>query len=254
MKFTKMHGLGNDFVVLEQQPKVSGDLVRRLCDRRLGVGADGLLTADPTADGSVLMGYWNADGSPAEMCGNGLRCVARYAHDHGWVTGESFTVITPAGPRRVTVHSNDTVTAEIGDPHIEEPATYGDLTGVGVSVGNPHFVVPVVDVEAAPVAAEGPRLEAALGANVEFVENTGTGIRVRTWERGVGETMACGSGAVAAAAVAHREFGLPGHLEVHLLGGVLTVDLFASPVTITGPATYVFEGTFADAQEPVLGS
>ena len=97
MKFTKMQGLGNDFVVLEQFDDVSVDLVRSLCDRRFGVGADGVLTAS-IDDGEIIMGYWNADGSPAEMCGNGLRCVARYVFDRGWVTTPTFKVTTPSGP------------------------------------------------------------------------------------------------------------------------------------------------------------
>lgn len=238
-----MQGLGNDFVVLEQFDDVPADLVRHLCDRRFGVGADGVLTAS-TDDGEIIMGYWNADGSPAEMCGNGLRCVARLAYDRGWVTARRFEVITPSGPRRVTVHGDSSVTAAIGSPQLSEGQDFGGLTGVPVEVGNPHIVVHVVDVESAPVAEEGRRLEREEGANVEFVALVDDALAVRTWERGVGETLACGSGAVAAAAVAHRDLGASPIVRVELLGGPLVVDVAADPATITGPAEYVFEGDF----------
>ena len=241
MKFTKMHGLGNDFVVLEQTDDVPPELVRHLCDRRFGIGADGVLTAS-LDDGQVLMGYWNADGSPAEMCGNGLRCVARYAHDRGWMTTPTFDVATPSGLREVTVHPDGTVTAAIGSPELAEARQVGDVSGVPVRVGNPHVVVHVVDVESAPVEEEGRRIEREHGTNVEFVAVVNGALAVRTWERGVGETLACGSGAVAAAAVAHRDLGLGEQVHVELLGGPLIVDVGADPATITGPAEYVFSG------------
>lgn len=241
MKFTKMQGLGNDFVVLEQVDDVPPDLVRSVCDRRFGVGADGVLTAS-VDDGEIIMGYWNADGSAAEMCGNGLRCVARLAFDRGWVSARTFDVTTPSGPRRVTVHDDGTVTAAIGTPDVETSRDYGGFSGVPVDVGNPHIVVPVVDVDSAPVNEEGRRLERSEGSNVEFIALVDGVLAVRTWERGVGETLACGSGAVAAAAVAHRDLGAPSRLQVELLGGSLIVDVSVSPATITGPAQYVFEG------------
>lgn len=241
MKFTKMQGLGNDFVLFEQLDDVPGDLVRSLCDRRFGIGADGVLTAS-TDDGEVFMGYWNADGSPAEMCGNGLRCVARYAYDRGWMTSRSFDVMTPSGRRAVTVHEDGSVTAAIGRPELSQRQAFEGIFGVPVSVGNPHIVIEVADLDAAPVADEGSRLEATHDTNVEFVQRVGDVIRVRTWERGVGETLACGSGAVAAAAVAHRDLGLASEMRVELRGGSLVVDLHADPATITGPATYSFEG------------
>jgi len=241
MRFTKMQGLGNDFVVLEQLDGVPADLVRTLCDRRYGIGADGVLTAS-TNDGEVIMGYWNADGSPAEMCGNGLRCVARYAFDRAWVSARTFDIATPIGTRQVTVHGDGSVTAAIGRPVLSDAQSYEGLAGVPVDVGNPHIVVPVVDVESAPVVEEGRRLERSEGSNVEFIAMVDDAVTVRTWERGVGETLACGSGAVAAAAVAHRDLGASPIVRVELLGGPLVVDITADPGTITGPAEYVFEG------------
>ena len=134
------------------------------------------------------------------------------------------------------------MTAAIGSPQLSAARNYGGVTGVPVDVGNPHIVVQVVDVDSAPVAEEGRRLERAEGTNVEFIAMVDDAVTVRTWERGVGETLACGSGAIAAAAVAHRDLGASPIVRVELLGGPLVVDVAADPATITGPADYVFEG------------
>jgi diaminopimelate epimerase len=242
MRFVKMEGLGNDFVVVDGTVRVEPDLVRRLCDRHRGIGADGLLQV--SNDGTVVvMGYWNADGSGAEMCGNGLRCVARYALDSGLATGEEFSVLTPAGLRRVIAASEPRV--EVGEVEIGEPLTFQGRRFTRVSVGNPHAVTMVEDVGAAPVAAVGAALEAATpgGINVEFVHLVARHrLEMRVWERGVGETLACGSGMVAAAAVALQGGRIEPGVEVTVPGGTGLVELDGSRAWLTGPARYVFEG------------
>ena len=244
MKFTKMEGLGNDFVVVEAED-VSPDAVRAWCDRRRGIGADGVLAID--AD--PAMRYWNADGSQAEMCGNGLRCVARYAVDHGWApAGEWFPVATPVGPRRVKV-DRDVIVAEIG-----RVVTGGMLSIEGIdfhraSIGNPHAVALVDDPGEIDVAGLGERVNRdpafPEGANVEFAALDGAdGLRLRVWERGVGETLACGSGIVVAAAV------LGGHpdgpIRVTVPGGEARVHFEDGSGYLTGPAETVFTGEWSD--------
>ncbi len=244
MRFVKMEGLGNDFVVVGPEIAMDGDLVRRLCHRRLGVGSDGVLQVSP-ADGVVVMGYWNADGSTAEMCGNGLRCVARYAFDRGFASSDSFEVLTPVGSRQVVVADR---------PRVETgPTSTGDLfvfegrEFIPVQVGNPHAVVMVPDVDAEDVAGVGARLEAftPAGVNVEFVRVVDpTVLEMRVWERGVGETLACGSGMVAAVVAAHR-LGLSEQVvTVRVRGGEGGVSLTSDTSWLTGPARYVFSGEF----------
>lgn len=246
MRFVKMEGLGNDFVVLEGPRRVDAADIVRWCDRRRGVGADGVLVVTPLDGGRVGMEYWNADGSPAEMCGNGLRCAARYAFDHGWTAGAGFTVETTTGER--AAHIDDgTVTVQLGP--VELAATV-EAAGVEVHtarVGNPHAVVVVEEVASAPVTELGPRLErdAAFpeGTNVEFLQVLDPEVlKLRVWERGVGETLACGSGAAAAVAVAHHRGAAGRRATVRLPGGDLLVELREDGAWITGPAEYVFRG------------
>jgi diaminopimelate epimerase len=244
MKFTKMHGLGNDFVVLDDEVVVSPELVRALCDRHFGVGADGVLTVG-VVDGVVTMGYWNADGSSAEMCGNGLRCVARMAVDRGMAAPGRFVVQTPAGPKQVEV--GDEIRVDLGMPMV------GGMTEVegrfyrNISVGNPHAVTEVDDVTTVPVAAVGSALQAAYphGVNVEFVKIDGPLVDMRVWERGVGETLACGSGIVAAAAVARRNGG-GDEITVTMPGGTARVEFSEGRAWLIGPAEYAFEGDWPD--------
>jgi diaminopimelate epimerase len=253
MKFVKMEGLGNDFVVLEGplQPTVAE--VATWCDRRLGIGADGVLVATRVSSDRVRMEYWNADGGRAEMCGNGLRCVARFAHDRGWTDGRSFTVETDLGDHPVRVKSSGRVRALLAVATAPEDSVMS-VVGADVhpmSMGNPHAVLFVENTTEAPVKTLGPVIEVAEQfpdrTNVEFVEiKDRKRLEVRTWERGVGETLACGTGAGAAAVVANRQGLADGTLTVGLLGGDLDVEIEGDTVWMEGPATYVFEGRLAD--------
>jgi diaminopimelate epimerase len=247
VKFLKMEGLGNDFVVLEGPRDVSAAQVGAWCDRRRGIGADGVLVVTPLGDDRVRMEYWNADGSPAEMCGNGLRCVARLAHDRGWVSGEVFTVVTAVGEREARIGSQVTIQVGTPEPGDEESIDLAEHTVRPIGVGNPHAVVFVDDPAGTPVDELGPRLGTdpyfPMGANVGFAAVRGTDlIELRVWERGVGETLACGSGAAAAAAVAHRLGQVGTTTTVRLPGGDLQVTLDERGAWLTGPANYVFEG------------
>jgi len=252
MKWHLLSGAGNRFAVLdgfvEPLPPDPAQLARELCGP--GSGLDGLLLALPPSEGGACrMVVYNADGSRPEMCGNGLRCVAKLAVEHGHVDAAPFVIETDAGPRlaRVELRAGRVVMATIhmGRPVLVERAARLEVDGRAqlaalVEVGNPHCVLFVDDVERAPVESLGPRLERHArfprGTNVEFLELGSARARLRVWERGVGETAACGSGACAAAfaAVAHGLAQWPVTLE--LPGGTLRVDHDgAGGVLLTGP-------------------
>jgi diaminopimelate epimerase len=247
MEFVKMEGLGNDFVVVDGPFEPTPDQVAAWCDRRRGVGADGVLVVTPVDRDMVRMGYWNADGSAAEMCGNGLRCVARHAVDTRMVDGPEFTVDTPVGPRRVTVGEH-AVRAELGRVTVEGRRL--EVAGFDVeaaSVGNPHAVVIVDHDEPVAVPEAGPKIETDPAfperANVGFASVVATDrILLRVWERGVGETLACGTAAAAAAAVANRRGLTEQKVTVELPGGALDVELIDGIAWIEGPARTVFTG------------
>ncbi len=249
MKFVKMEGLGNDFVVLEGPLEPTPEDVVVWCDRRRGVGADGVLVATRIDEATAGMAYWNADGGRAEMCGNGLRCVARFAYDRDWTSAQSFTVRTDLGEYPVKVKKSGRVRAMLGRAEIPDHPVMS-VAGTEVrpmSMGNPHAVLFVEKTTEAPVKTLGPVIEAAEqfpnATNVEFVEvKDRTRIEVRTWERGVGETLACGTGAGAAAVVANREGLTDQKLTVGLLGGDLDIQINGDIVWMEGPADYVFEG------------
>lgn len=252
MKFTKMEGLANDFIVFDGPVAPTVDQVAAWCDRRTGVGADGVLVAERIEDDRVRMEYWNADGGRAEMCGNGLRCVARFAYDRKWTTGPDFVVVTDLGDYPVEVKPPDRVRAMLGRPQPPEVSVVS-VAGSSVrpmSMGNPHAVLLVNSTADAPVAELGPVIEVNAHfpdrTNVEFVSVTDRSrIEVRTWERGVGETLACGTGAGAAAVVANREGLTDTRLTVGLLGGDLDIEIDEDIVWMEGPARYVFEGELA---------
>ena len=279
MRFAKGHGTGNDFVILVDpgdDQGLSADLAARLCDRRAGIGADGVLRAVRTdalaaapngsAAGSPAgpvpewyMDYRNSDGSPAEMCGNGIRVFARYLAERGLATGPAFTVATRSGSRRVRLEEDGDVTAEMGAVTLLGPgravlAGPGGLAyeGLRVSVGNPHLAC-LVDAPLAGFDLTGPpRLDPAQfphGGNVELVRVTGPGAaEMRVHERGSGETRSCGTGAVAAAAAATTAAGQDrGSWQVSVPGGQLTVTLEPGVAWLGGPAVIVAEGELDDA-------
>ncbi len=240
-----MEGLGNDFVVLTGPDSLllSVTEVQTLCDRRRGVGADGVLVVSRRGEG-VGMTYFNADGSSAEMCGNGLRCVGRLAVELGMVSVSEFVVDTPVGPRRVQVGASE-VTAELGPVAVGEVRRIGGWAFQLMSVGNPHAVTWVDDPEEVALAAMAQRLQGEFpaGVNVEVASvNSPNMLSMRVWERGVGETAACGTGAVAAAAAGFAQGLTNSRVEVNLRGGLAGVELREGSSWITGPARLVYRG------------
>ncbi|MGH2681334.1 MAG: diaminopimelate epimerase [Actinomycetota bacterium] len=267
----KYQGTGNDFVMtldLEADRPLEPADVRALCDRRFGIGADGSIRVTRGDDDLPFMDYRNADGSTAEMCGNGLRCVAMFLRDLGAITDPVFDVETRAGIRRVTFQDDGRVTVDMGEPNFTKAAipmrgpaweTYLDQSldlggGVvvrasAVSMGNPHLVLFLEDdPEQVHVGHIGPVLERddrfPEGTNVEFARVGRNDVAARVWERGSGETMACGSGACAIAVAAH-ETGLADRRSwIVFPGGLLEVERQESgSVRLTGPAERVFETT-----------
>ena len=269
MRFAKGHGTENDFVIL-LDPDGSGGLTAglaaRLCDRRAGIGGDGVLRAvrtsalgapGATAGGAEwFMDYRNADGSLAEMCGNGIRVFARYLAQHGLVAGPEFTVATGSGPRRVRLGAGGDVTADMGAVAVLGPGravVAGRAhAGLRVSVGNPHLACLVEESLASFDLSRPPGLDPGqfpAGGNVELVRVTGPrSVAMRVHERGSGETRSCGTGAVAAAAAAATAAGGDGGAwTVDVPGGQLTVTLDADRAWLTGPAVIVAEGELAPA-------
>jgi diaminopimelate epimerase len=264
IQFLKGHGTENDFVLL---PDPDGELdltpsrVRALCDRHGGLGADGVLRVVPgalvadapegTAPDDWFMDYRNADGSCAEMCGNGVRVFARYLADAGLVTAAEFTVGSRSGPRAVRLHPDGSVSVEMGQVLRDGTSTVtleGDaFTGVAVDVGNPHLAcvidVPVEQLDLTVPPGHDPGAFPH-GVNVEFVNILGPGkIRMRVHERGVGETRSCGTGTVAAGAAALEAQDLAtGEVDVQVPGGEVHVAITETGSTLTGPAVLVATG------------
>jgi diaminopimelate epimerase len=273
LRFTKMHGLGNDFVVLDlitQSVHLDAKLVRFLADRHRGIGCDQVLVVEPPSDPEMDFRYriFNQDGSEAQQCGNGARCVAKFIRDRRLSAKRRLRVETLGGPITLNAGKGNVVTVSMGVPRLEpqeipfaaarRAASY-NLEACGqqvvisaVSMGNPHAVLVVDDVDTAPVATLGPALE----AHPDFPERTNVGfmqvlsraeIRLRVYERGAGETMACGSGACAAGVVGHLRGLLDDRVRVNLPGGFLQIEWRGEGDTLmmTGPATTVFEGQIA---------
>jgi diaminopimelate epimerase len=241
--FTKMQGLGNDFIVVEGPAAFTTEEIAELCDRRFGIGADGILVV--TRIDPVRMEYWNADGSAAEMCGNGLRCVARFVYDRGWVEDRNFAVSTPLGARGARV-GEDGIEVELGRVIVGGTETIAGRPFTLVDVGNPHAVTFVDDPGEVDVAGIGSGIQASFdsGANVEFARVDDAGITMRVWERGVGETLACGTGMAAVVAAAQ---GLDsGPVRVEVPGGQATVRLRDGVAWIKGPAEYSFRGSVGE--------
>lgn len=252
MDFVKMQGLGNDFVVVTESLDPAPGEIAAWCDRRTGIGADGVLEAIPVDESTVSMRYWNADGSPAEMCGNGLRCVARLAWSRSWVQEPSFTVLTGAGPRAVTVTGDGLVRAAVGTA-AKQRVTELEVAGRvvhPVGIGNPHAVLFVDDPAVEGVDEVGSVIGTDPifpdGANVEFLRVVDEAtLELRVWERGVGETLACATGAAAAAFVAHDHGRSGADVTVRLPGGELVISIEGDEVWMTGPAELVFTGSVA---------
>ena len=265
-----MHGLGNDFVVIDgvtQPARLSRDEIRRLADRRFGVGCDQVLVAEPATDPAADFRYriYNADGGEVEHCGNGVRCLARFLQRLGLAEPGELCFQTSHGLTRVTAHAEGPVTVDMGRPVLDPPAipfnaaaqadSYAltvdgqTLTIGAVSMGNPHAVVSVDAVETAPVASLGPRIEAHDAfpnrVNVGFMAVLDPGrIRLRVYERGAGETLACGTGACAAVVAGRLQGLLAEEVAVELPGGELMIHWRGGeePVFMTGPAVTVFAG------------
>lgn len=240
---TKMHGARNDFVVLDAREQPVADLpsfARAVCDRHSGIGADGVLVIEASERAPVAMRVINADGSEAEMCGNGVRCVARYLDERG--EGATLEIDTLAGPIRTQVIERGEVylvRVDMGTPRIMG----SDENGALVDVGNPHLVLFLSDdIDAVDLNAVG---RANPGVNVHLVNMIdGRAIRVRHYERGVGQTMACGTGAVACAVTAIARGLLSSPVLVQVPGGALAVDVDETGhAFMTGPAQRVFETT-----------
>lgn len=269
LRFSKMHGIGNDFVLIDCRTRPF-DLdtadIRRLGDRHTGVGFDQLLSIEPATDPACAYRYgiWNTDGSRAGQCGNGVRCVAAWLARAGALGAGATRLESPSGAVAVELLDDTSVRVAMGTPEFDpravplraaaEAPTYrldvvGHRVELGaVSMGNPHAVIEVDDVTLAPVATLGPQVEMHADfpdrCNVGFVQVLDRGhLRLRVWERGVGETLACGSGACAAVAVLRRRGRVDGRVSVELPGGTLGIEWPGSgELWMTGPAAFVFEG------------
>ncbi len=285
LAFTKMHGIGNDFILVEDLDaslEFSPEAVQWFCNRHFGIGADGIIQVRraTSAGSDFYMHYINADGTLAEMCGNGVRCIAKYVVDHGLVEHDRDEIVidTLGGPKSIVVTrdecgevllatvnmgapalaAEDIPTTLAGDPIVGVPlqTEAGTFDVTCVSMGNPHCVIWVEDVEAAPVHLVGPVVEEHPAfpkrTNVEFAQVTGEGtVRLRVWERGCGETLACGTGACATlvAAVLAEKTGREATIE--LAGGQLAVewDAESGDVLMTGSAVEVFTGAVPLGEE-----
>jgi diaminopimelate epimerase len=264
--FAKMHGARNDFVVVDDRDRklnVTPELAARILDRRAGVGGDQLLVIRNSKEADFEMRMYNADGSEIEMCGNGIRCAALFARKIGIKQGAQMSVKTLAGIRRPVIEG-DAVRVDMGEPEFSGPLIPVNLPGevfdhsldVGgkrfmiscVSMGNPHCVIEVEDPDGLDVEKWGPLIERHQlfpnRVNVEFIRVMDKrNIRMRVWERGSGETPACGTGACASAVVCARKGLTEREVNLHLDGGELRVQWSNDgTVFLTGPAAFVFEG------------
>lgn len=276
--FSKMHGIGNDFVIIDARDQPLSLRAEQICqigDRRRGVGFDQLLTIERSSDADCAWAYgiWNTDGSKAGQCGNGVRCVAAWLARDGSLGSGTERLMSPSGAVEVQLLDNGQVRVDMGVPKFDPAAIplltderhdpcQAEISGRSirfdaVSMGNPHAVIEVPDVDDADVASIGPALEHSPRfperCNVGFVQlQARDHLRLRVWERGVGETQACGTGACAAVACLQRSGRVDNHVAVDLPGGRLLID-WAGPgqrVLMTGPATFVFDGEWHDDAKP----
>jgi diaminopimelate epimerase len=278
MRFTKMHGAGNDYIYVnclaEPIPAHAAELARRMSHRRFGIGGDGLILIRPSDLADARMQMYNADGSEAEMCGNGIRCLAKYVYDHGICRRETLEIETGAGVLKLELQTEDGlvegVRVDMGEPILEadripttlpgDPVVNVDLQIDGqtfkstcLSMGNPHCVIYVDEATDELVLGVGPKIETdprfPARVNVEFVEVLSpTEVRQRTWERGSGETWACGTGASAVCVAGVLAGRTERRIDNHLLGGDLLLEWneVNNHVYMTGPATEVFSGDWPE--------
>ena len=272
LSFTKMHGLGNDFMVIDaihQTIHLTTSQIAALARRDTGVGFDQCLLVESSHQNNIDFFYriFNADGQEVGQCGNGARCLARFIEHYGLSTKRTLKVATTTTQMELHINDDDTVTVNMGHPKFNPvdipltaknqesiyvlPMGNDDECGVhAVSVGNPHAVIVVPNVNTAAISSLGPRVSQhalfPLETNVGFMELISSSkIRLRVYERGCGETQACGSGAAAAVAIGRTFHQLSEQVTVSLLGGDLTVDWAGTnnPLFLTGPASFVYEGT-----------
>ncbi len=274
MRFTKMHGAGNDYVYVDcfaEKVENPAEVAINVSNRNFGIGSDGLILIMPSDKADVRMRMFNSDGSESEMCGNGIRCVAKYAFDHGIVAKTEITAETGAGILTLQLFPNadnkvDRVRVNMGPPRLsrEEIPMNGETVAqvvaeeltvldktfkiTCVSMGNPHCIIYVDDVDSFPVATYGPLIENhqlfPRRTNVEFIQIISRSeVKQRTWERGAGETLACGTGASAVCVAGVLNNLTDRKILNHLAGGDLELEwLENGPVFMTGPATEVFSG------------
>ena len=259
MHFTKMHGLGNDYLyVYGEVPENIRELSIKLSERHFGAGSDGMIYISPSAVADFKMRIFNADGSEAKMCGNGIRCVGKYVYDKGYTDKKNLRIETLSGIKTLDLQvaggKVKSVSVGMGKAVVSDELQLvidgGKITCTPVSVGNPHAVIFVHDIETAPLTTLGPQMEHnpafPEGVNNEFIqvidEHT---LRMRVWERGSGVTMACGTGACAstAAAIKNKFCSFDDEISVILDGGVLKIKIAPDySVTMTGPAEFIYEG------------
>ena len=276
MRFTKMHGLGNDYVYVncfKEKVEHPSEVARFVSDRHFGIGSDGLIMINPSKVADFEMEMYNADGSRGEMCGNGIRCVAKYVYDYGLTDKTSISVETLGGIKYLDLTIKDgkvaLVKVDMGKPELKperipivsdeervvnEPIIVGGMEYrmTGVSLGNPHVVVYVKDLEGVKIEHVGPKFENherfPKRVNTEFAKVLDRKtVEMRVWERGSGETLACGTGACAVAVASILNGMTEDQVTVKLLGGDLLIewDQDADRVYMTGPATVVYDGEIA---------
>lgn len=277
MRFVKVHGLGNDYVLVDtfrQDVENPSELSRAVSDRHLGVGSDGLILVGPSSVAAARMRIFNADGSEAEMCGNGIRCVAKYCRERGLADGDEVAIETGAGVKTLQLTMADgrveAVRVNMGKPSLrreaipmkgppddrvaDEPLKVGERTlrCTCVNMGNPHCVIFVDDLDKAPVGELGPLIENhpdfPMRTNVHFAQTQGRDkVRMATWERGSGRTLACGTGACAVGVAAAITGRANREIEALQPGGSLRIEFARDQfVYMTGPASFVFEGEWPD--------
>lgn len=248
LDFWKMEGLGNSFVVCQGPLKITSETIRNHCDKTTGENVDGFIVVTPIDNSMVRMQYWNSDGSSAEICGNGLRCVARFAYERHLITNDNFVIETDVGPRKGFWNGKDpnNIEVQVGKVSLaDQPLRLYGQDFYIAEVGNPHAVTFVKDVSSAPVQELGPKIETdpkfPHKTNVEFVKILSTSsIRMRVWERGVGETQACGTGMVAATEISRvlNKIKLPAIVEVP--GGKAKINIDEEGYyRIIGPANII---------------